>query len=176
MKIGFDPQSGHEQAGWRPALVVSPALYNRASSLALLCPIASRAKGYPFEVALPAGFAVSGVVLADVNSLTSGTHVITATATDSQGRSTTATITIVVNAAPTVSISLTFSGGVLRLVGTANDLEDGTISSAIQWTSSIDGAIGTGANISTAGVSPGTHTITATVTDSGSKTATAPPR
>jgi mRNA interferase MazF len=47
------------------ALVVSPALYNRASSLALLCPITSRVKGYPFEVALPVGLAVSGVVLAD---------------------------------------------------------------------------------------------------------------
>ena len=65
VKMSFDPQSGHEQAGWRPALVVSPALYNRASSLALLCPITSRIKGYPFEVLLPAGLAVSGVVLAD---------------------------------------------------------------------------------------------------------------
>lgn len=65
VKMSFDPQSGHEQAGWRPALVVSPALYNRASSLALLCPITSRVKGYPFEVPLPAGLAVSGVVLVD---------------------------------------------------------------------------------------------------------------
>ena len=65
VKMSFDPQSGHEQAGWRPALVVSPALYNRASSLALLCPITSRAKGYPFEVALPDGLAVSGVILTD---------------------------------------------------------------------------------------------------------------
>ena len=65
VKMSFDPQSGHEQAGWRPALVVSPALYNRASSLALLCPITSRAKGYPFEVALPDGLGVSGVILAD---------------------------------------------------------------------------------------------------------------
>ncbi len=65
MKTSFDPQSGHEQAGWMLALVVSPALYNRASSLALLCPITSRVKGYPFEVALPVGLAVSGVVLAD---------------------------------------------------------------------------------------------------------------
>ncbi len=63
--MSFDPQSGHEQAGWRPALVLSPALYNRASSLVLLCPITSRVKGYPFEVALPVGLAVSGVVLAD---------------------------------------------------------------------------------------------------------------
>jgi mRNA interferase MazF len=65
VKMSFDPQSGREQAGWSPALVVSPALYNRASSLALLCPITSRAKGYPFEVALPDGLTVSGVVLAD---------------------------------------------------------------------------------------------------------------
>ena len=63
--MSFDPQSGHEQAGWRPALVVSPAAYNRASSLALFCPITSRVKGYPFEIVLPSGLAVSGVVLAD---------------------------------------------------------------------------------------------------------------
>jgi mRNA interferase MazF len=65
VRMSFDPQSGHEQAGWRPALVISPAVYNRASSLALLCPITSRVKGYPFEVPLPPGLAVSGVVLAD---------------------------------------------------------------------------------------------------------------
>jgi mRNA interferase MazF len=65
VKMSFDPQSGHEQAGWRPALVISPAAYNRASSLALFCPITSRVKGYPFEIALPSGLAVSGVVLAD---------------------------------------------------------------------------------------------------------------
>ena len=65
VKISFSPQSGHEQAGWRPALVVSPEAYNRVSSLALLCPITSRAKGYPFEVALPSSAAVSGVVLVD---------------------------------------------------------------------------------------------------------------
>jgi mRNA interferase MazF len=65
VRMSFDPQSGHEQAGWRPALVISPAVYNRASSLALFCPITSRVKGYPFEVLLPPGLAVSGVVLAD---------------------------------------------------------------------------------------------------------------
>ena len=65
VKMSFDPQSSHEQAGWRPALVISPAAYNRASSLALFCPITSRVKGYPFEIALPPGLAVSGVVLAD---------------------------------------------------------------------------------------------------------------
>ena len=65
VKMSVDPQSGHEQAGWRPALVVSPGAYNRASSLALLCPITSRVKEYPFEVALPADFAITGVILAD---------------------------------------------------------------------------------------------------------------
>jgi len=65
VKMSFDPQSGHEQVGWRPALVVSPALYNRASRLALMCPITSRARAYPFEVRLPAGLGITGVVLAD---------------------------------------------------------------------------------------------------------------
>jgi len=65
VKMSFDPQSVHEQAGWRPALVVSPAVYNRASSLALVCPLTSRVRGYPFEVALPAEHGISGVVLAD---------------------------------------------------------------------------------------------------------------
>jgi mRNA interferase MazF len=60
----FNPQSGHEQAGRRPALALSPRSYNRKTSLALFCPITSRAKGYPFEVSLPAADAVTGVVLA----------------------------------------------------------------------------------------------------------------
>lgn len=63
--IDFDPQSGHEQAGRRPALVVSPAAYNEKIGLALLCPITSQLKGYPFEVAIPKGLGVSGVILAD---------------------------------------------------------------------------------------------------------------
>jgi mRNA interferase MazF len=63
--LTFDPQAGHEQAGRRPALVLSPAAYNRRAKLALVCPITSRAKGYPFEVALPAALPLSGVVLAD---------------------------------------------------------------------------------------------------------------
>lgn len=63
--IDFDPQSGHEQAGRRPAVVVSPAVYNRRARLALLCPITSRVKGYSFEVLLPDGLPVRGVVLAD---------------------------------------------------------------------------------------------------------------
>lgn len=63
--LDFNPQTGREQAGRRPALVLSPEAYNRKVGLALLCPITSRVKGYPFEVALPDGLEVSGVVLAD---------------------------------------------------------------------------------------------------------------
>lgn len=63
--LQFDPQAGHEQAGLRPALVVSSAAYNGKVGLALLCPITNRVKGYPFEVALPPGLKTTGVVLAD---------------------------------------------------------------------------------------------------------------
>jgi mRNA interferase MazF len=63
--VGFDPQAGHEQPGRRPALVLSPKLYNQRSGLALVCPISSRAKGYAFEVAIPSGCGVTGVVLSD---------------------------------------------------------------------------------------------------------------
>jgi mRNA interferase MazF len=61
--LQFDPQAGHEQAGHRPALVLSPAAYNAKTGLMLCCPITTRIKGYPFEVAL-AG-APASVVLAD---------------------------------------------------------------------------------------------------------------
>jgi len=63
--ITLDPQAGHEQAGRRPALVLSPSAYNGRVGLALLCPITSQVKGYPFEVPLPAGLPVEGVVGAD---------------------------------------------------------------------------------------------------------------
>ena len=63
--ISLNPQAGHEQAGRRPALVLSPAAYNGRVGLALLCPITNQAKGYPFEVRIPPGLAVTGVVLAD---------------------------------------------------------------------------------------------------------------
>lgn len=63
--ITYDPQAGHEQAGRRPALVLSPAAYNGRVGLALMCPITSQVKGYPFEVALPRGVRATGVVLAD---------------------------------------------------------------------------------------------------------------
>jgi mRNA interferase MazF len=63
--ICFDPQVGHEQAGRRPALILSPIDYNHKVGLALLCPITSQCKGYPFEVPLPKGLKASGLVLAD---------------------------------------------------------------------------------------------------------------
>lgn len=65
VETNFDPQAGHEQAGSRPALVLSPQLFNAASGLAIFCPITGRSKGYPFEVPLPPGLAVYGVVLVD---------------------------------------------------------------------------------------------------------------
>jgi mRNA interferase MazF len=48
--LEFDPQAGHEQAGHRPALVISPASYNRKSGLMVCCPLTTQIKGYPFEV------------------------------------------------------------------------------------------------------------------------------
>jgi mRNA interferase MazF len=63
--INFSPQQGHEQAGRRPAIVISPERYNERLKLALLCPITSRVKGYPFEVQLPEDVEVQGVVLCD---------------------------------------------------------------------------------------------------------------
>jgi mRNA interferase MazF len=63
--LSFQPQAGHEQAGRHPALVLSPAAYNARVGLGLFCPITGRSKGYPFEVALPPGLAVGGVVLSD---------------------------------------------------------------------------------------------------------------
>ncbi len=65
MWITLAPQAGHEQAGRRPAVVLSPAAYNAKVGLALMCPITSRIKGYPFEVAIPANLPVTGVVLSD---------------------------------------------------------------------------------------------------------------
>ena len=63
--IDFNPQAGREQAGRRPAVVLSPAAYNGRVGLALLCPVTGQLKGYPFEVAIPDGLGVTGVILAD---------------------------------------------------------------------------------------------------------------
>ncbi len=63
--VNLDPRAGHEQAGRRPAVVLSPAAYNGKVGLAILVPVTSQVKGYPFEVLLPAGLPVSGAVLSD---------------------------------------------------------------------------------------------------------------
>jgi mRNA interferase MazF len=63
--MSLNPQAGHEQAGRRPAVVVSPIQYNRRVGLAICCPVTSRVKGYPFEVLLPPGLPVSGAILSD---------------------------------------------------------------------------------------------------------------
>lgn len=63
--LKFSPQTGHEQAGFRPALTLSPESYNRKVGLAFFCPITSQMKGYPFEVLIPSGLKVSGVILSD---------------------------------------------------------------------------------------------------------------
>lgn len=65
VRISFNPQAGHEQAGRRPAVVLSPASYNGKVGLALLCPVTNQVKGYPFEVAIPEGTGVTGVILSD---------------------------------------------------------------------------------------------------------------
>ena len=63
--LRFNPQAGHEQAGHRPALVISPSSYNRRVGLAVCCPVTSQVKGYPFEVLLPDGLGITGAVLSD---------------------------------------------------------------------------------------------------------------
>ena len=63
--ISFNLQAEHQQAGRRPAVVLSPKAYNRKVGLAIMCPISNQAKGYPFEVLLPNEVNVSGVILSD---------------------------------------------------------------------------------------------------------------
>jgi mRNA interferase MazF len=63
--ISLDPQAGHEEAGRRPDLVLSPSAYNGRVGLALLCPITHQIKRYPFEVEIPLNLDIAGVVLAD---------------------------------------------------------------------------------------------------------------
>ena len=63
--LNFNPQAGHEQAGCRPAVVISPAAYNDKVGLAICCPVTKQIKGYPFEVVLSADMQTSGAVLSD---------------------------------------------------------------------------------------------------------------
>src|SRR5882672_5909264 len=65
IRINFDPLAGPEQAGARPALVLSPRIYNEKARLCVLCPITNQIKGYPFEVSMPDGHEVTGAVLSD---------------------------------------------------------------------------------------------------------------
>jgi mRNA interferase MazF len=63
--ISLNPQAGHEQAGRRPAVVLSPGSYNRKTGLAILCPVTNQIKGYPFEVLIPEGLPATGAILSD---------------------------------------------------------------------------------------------------------------
>ncbi|OGD30557.1 MAG: mRNA-degrading endonuclease [Candidatus Aminicenantes bacterium RBG_13_63_10] len=63
--LSLNPRAGHEQAGRRPAVVLSPEAYNDKVGLAVFCPVTSRVKGYPFEVPLPQKLPVSGAILSD---------------------------------------------------------------------------------------------------------------
>jgi len=63
--INMHPHAGHEQAGRRPAVVLSPRSYNAKVGLALFCPVTNQVKGYPFEVIIPPGLEVTGVILSD---------------------------------------------------------------------------------------------------------------
>ncbi|MBI4304438.1 MAG: endoribonuclease MazF [Chloroflexi bacterium] len=63
--ITLNPQAGHEQAGRRPAVVLSPQHYNDKTSLAIFCPITNQVKGYPFEVLIPERLPVKGAILSD---------------------------------------------------------------------------------------------------------------
>src|SRR5207247_3766 len=110
------------------------------------------------------------------STLSSGTHAIIASVTDSGGKSASAAISVVVNATPTVAITAPASGAILEigaattLTATASDPEDGSLAPVVAWTSSRDGAIGTGGSITLSTLSAGTHVITASATDSGGKT------
>jgi mRNA interferase MazF len=63
--LQLNPRTGSEQAGHRPAIVISPLAYNRISKMIMVCPITSRKKGWPFEVELPEQMQVQGVILVD---------------------------------------------------------------------------------------------------------------
>ncbi|OAB43489.1 endoribonuclease MazF [Paenibacillus glacialis] len=63
--LSFDPQAGHEQAGRRPAIVLSPKAFNQATGFATFCPITNQSKGYPFEVKLTEEGKITGVILSD---------------------------------------------------------------------------------------------------------------
>ncbi len=110
----------------------------------------------------------------NINNLSVNTHTITASITDNESITTTAqiTVTITANTAPTVTITApadglsVVEGTNITFTGTATDIEDGTLTSNLSWDSNLDNNIGNGGSFSTTGLSTGTHTITASVTDS----------
>jgi len=63
--LSFDPQSGHEQKGRRPALVISRELFNQSTGMALVCPITSTARGFPFHVPIPVNSRITGFIMVE---------------------------------------------------------------------------------------------------------------
>ncbi len=120
----------------------------------------------------------TGATLA-VSTLRAGTHQLTATGTDSGGRSSSTTTTVIVNAPPTLAIvtptdgTTALAGQSVVLTAVASDLEDGDLGPTIAWTSSLDGPLGTGTPLARATLRPGTHLLTATVEDAHGVTASA---
>ena len=112
----------------------------------------------------------------NTTGLSAGSHTVTAAVTDRGGLTGSAQVSFVVNTPPVVSISSPVGGGTYPLKtsvtfsGTASDVQDGSLSAGLKWTSSRDGLLGNGASFITAGLSAGRHTVTATVTDSGDLT------
>ncbi len=113
-------------------------------------------------------------------ALSEGVHTLTAQATDSDGATGTASVTFTVTPTPPAvtitapaSGAAVFAGNPVTFVGTAADAKDGNVAASLAWTSNLDGAIGTGPTFSTSALSVGTHTITASATDSGGLTGTA---
>src|SRR5207249_323414 len=110
------------------------------------------------------------------SALSTGSHVLTASATDRGGKTGRATVTITINTTPAVTVTAPANnatyelGAPVTLSGTATDVEDGTLTANITWSSSRDGSLGTGSTSTRSALTTGTHTITAAVTDSGGKT------
>ncbi len=155
-------------------------------------PESARFRDYFFSIAIEVGGGgdVSGSIVwssdldgdlgsgasIDVSSLSVGTHLITATATDGDSQTGTATLTVTIvdgNTAPVVAIAspaggtMVAPGESINFAATADDVQDGDLSSSIAWSSDVDGPLGVGGNLSASLSTLGEHEITATVSDSG---------
>src|SRR5207245_10794511 len=112
-----------------------------------------------------------------VSALTAGTHTITASVTDAAGKATSTAITVSIDTSPTIAITMPASGSsfepgaAIPFTATATDAEDGSEGAGITWTSSRDGALGTGSSITVSTLTTGIHTVTASVTDAAGRTA-----